>query len=122
MARLPESEFEVMQVLWSTTAPLTSRTVLDALEEKRHWKIQTVSTLLSRLVAKGYLSTSKVRREVHYHPIVEREQYLKIEAEDFRTRNRDYTLRGLVAAFAENEGFSSSQLDELQSWLDSQRQ
>ena len=121
MARLPESEFEVMQALWSAAPPLTSRTVLDTLTDTRHWKIQTVSTLLSRLVTKGYLASTHVGREVHYEVLIGRDQYLKVEAADFRGRNREYTLQGIVAAFAEDEDFSSTQLDELQSWLDSQR-
>lgn len=79
MEILPQSEFDVMQVLWGSQPPLTSRVVVDALMETRGWTIQTVATLLGRLVKKGFLASAKEGREVRYQILIQRAEYMKLK-------------------------------------------
>ena len=52
---LSESEMEIMRVIWDAGSPVTAAELLERFAHKG-WKIQTVSTFLSRLVEKGVLS------------------------------------------------------------------
>lgn len=121
METLPRAELEVMQVLWAAEPPLTSRVVLDAVSDGRNWKIQTVATLLTRLVNRGFLSSSRSGREIHYQINVPRDEYLEFETADFVSKHRGYPLRGLVSAFADNGALSEADIEELSAWLESQK-
>ncbi|MFR9190201.1 MAG: BlaI/MecI/CopY family transcriptional regulator [Anaerotruncus massiliensis (ex Togo et al. 2019)] len=49
MNRLSDSEFTIMQEIWSRSGPVTAGGLVEAFSERRGWKIQTVSTFLTRL-------------------------------------------------------------------------
>ncbi len=121
MEILPQSEFDVMQVLWSSQPPLTSRVVVDALMETRGWTIQTVATLLGRLVKKGFLASAKEGREVRYQILIQRAEYMELETQDFVEKYRGNSVRNLLAAFADQGALSTEDFDSLSSWLDQQR-
>ena len=55
---LSESEMEIMRVIWDAGSPVTAAELLELFAHKG-WKIQTVSTFLSRLVEKGVLSVER---------------------------------------------------------------
>ena len=55
---LSESEMEIMRVIWDAGEPVTAAWLLEVFAHKG-WKIQTVSTFLSRLVEKGVLSVER---------------------------------------------------------------
>lgn len=121
MEILPQSEFDVMQVLWSSQPPLTSRVVVDALMETRGWTIQTVATLLGRLVKKGFLASAKEGREVRYQILIQRAEYMELETQDFVEKYRGNPVRNLLAAFADQGALSTEDFDSLSLWLDQQR-
>lgn len=60
--RLPESELEIMQIIWKEPAPV-SRTVIEYALNKTHpLAATTILTLLTRLCEKGFLSLKKEGR------------------------------------------------------------
>lgn len=68
LKRLPDGEFEVMKVIWNTTAPVTTLQIMEKLKGK-NWKPQTVLTMLVRLIEKGFLRSERQGRERNYTPI-----------------------------------------------------
>jgi predicted transcriptional regulator len=62
MRKLPEAEFQVMQEIWSTQPPITSSVVLGHWSGEKSWPIQSVVTLLGRLVTKEFLLSEKKRQ------------------------------------------------------------
>lgn len=83
--RLPQSELEIMQIVWNTDAKkdnqiITSSFVLTNLQGKRNWALPTLMTVLARLIKKGYLVCDKIGRNNIYHPAVSKEDYMKFEA------------------------------------------
>ncbi|HML46176.1 MAG TPA: BlaI/MecI/CopY family transcriptional regulator [Clostridia bacterium] len=40
--RLPDTEFEIMEELWSRTPPVTTSMVMEKIGREKGWKIQTV--------------------------------------------------------------------------------
>lgn len=121
MEILPQSEFDVMQVLWRSKPPLTSRVVVDALMQTRGWTIQTVATLLGRLVKKGFLASSKQGRELRYQVLISQSDYMALETQDFVEKYKGNSMKRLLAAFADQGALSTEDFDSLSTWLDEQR-
>lgn len=63
------SEWEVMRVLWAH-GELGSSDIVKVLQKKREWKPTTTKTLLSRLVAKGYVETKEDGNRYLYRPLI----------------------------------------------------
>ena len=57
--RLPESELEIMQIIWNETTPVSRMTIESALSKTHPLAPTTILTLLTRLCEKGFLSLQK---------------------------------------------------------------
>lgn len=74
---MTECERYVMKCVWDTEGDMSLLEITNMVNERYHkeWKPQTVSTFLSRLVAKEYLEMYRQGRRFYYHPHVGLEQY-----------------------------------------------
>jgi len=75
-------------------------------------------TLLSRLVAKGALSTEPDGNRFLYTPAVDRSACVELETSSFLERMFGGTLRPLVAHLAERERLTKKDVAELRTLLD----
>lgn len=74
---LTECEQQVMKCIWNAEGDLSLQEITARVNECYHkaWKPQTVSTFLSRLVKKAYLSMYRSGRRFFYHPDISEEIY-----------------------------------------------
>lgn len=113
--RLPESEFTVMQIVWEHPSPISINQVTAAAEPTRSWTVQTVYTLLTRLVEKGFLYTVKRGRERIYTPLVSQDDYLNQETGwFFQTFHKNSVPRLMNALF---QKATKEDLTEIEAWL-----
>lgn len=95
------SEWEVMRVLWAN-GELGSSDIVTVLQKKREWKPTTTKTLLSRLVAKGYVETkSEGNRYLYRSTILESDAWDDAAKDLFSfvcSRNRAKKLARLIEA------------------------
>ena len=119
--KLPEAELEIMKVVWGKEPPLTSTLLMEELKQTKDWKVPTLSSLLSRLVDRGYLRTEKNGKERTYYPLITEDEYLQFESQDFRQRYAQRSWISLMNAFYDGEAVSDEELDQLQAWLDMKR-
>lgn len=115
--RISDSEYAVMDVLWRQ-APASAAQVGDALVDSRNWSIQTVKTLLSRLVAKGVVAAEEDGRRYLYRPLVEREDHASRESQRLVDRLFGGRISPLVAQFAERESLSDTDIAELKALIE----
>jgi predicted transcriptional regulator len=73
MPRLGKLEAAVMDVLWSSDAPLTVREVLERMPPQRNLAYTTVMTVLGNLLRKGLLERQPVGRAFNYRPTLTRQ-------------------------------------------------
>lgn len=73
--KIPQSELEVMKVIWENKEPVSSKIVTTKLEDLKGWKRTTTLTLLSRLVEKGFLEADKTRRLTYYTSNINKKEY-----------------------------------------------
>ncbi len=116
MKKLPEAEFEVMKTIWTMEPPVTTRQLMDQLGNAKGWKMPALITLLNRMIERGFLRTEKNGKERLYFPLVEKEEYLKLETGDFMRKYHGNSLTSFAAALCDNEEISDKELKELLKW------
>lgn len=73
---ITDSEWEVMRVVW-TRKKVTSKEIINILQEKKDWKPATAKTFIGRLVKKGALDTETVGNKFIYTAAISEEESLK---------------------------------------------
>lgn len=114
--RISDAEHAVMEVLWRR-APLTAIEVSDALADDRDWSLQTVKTLLGRLLAKSVIAHEEDGRRYLYRPLVEREDYVAGESQRLVDRLFGGRVTPLVAHLAETQQLSDKDIAEIEALL-----
>ena len=115
--RLPESELEIMQIIWKKSAPVSRVDIEQALQETHPLAPTTILTLLTRLCEKGFLSFKKEGRSNLYEPLITEKEYLAAESRSFL----DMVFHGSVASFATalcDSGVTKEELEELRRLLE----
>jgi BlaI family penicillinase repressor len=111
--RISDTEWEVMNVLWSQS-PLSAAQVVAALQTADpSWHEQTVKTLLNRLMKKQALGYRKEGRAYLYRPLVTKEDCVGAVSESFLTRVFGGSLQPLLAHFVESRKLSAEEIAEL---------
>jgi len=115
--RLPDTEFELMRIIWRREPPVTTNEIIDALKSDINWKPQTVLTILVRLIEKGFLESTRVGRERNYTPIIAEQEYMNVETGEFLSRYRGNSVGSLVKTMYDGKDLSSEDLQELKKWI-----
>ncbi len=113
LKKLPDAEFDIMKVVWANEPPITSVMIMEQLGRARSWKIQSVITLLLRLVERGFLRTEKGTKDRTYYPLIKKEDYLKFETDSFMKRFHDDSFPNFVNAFYGNRALKDEDIAEL---------
>ena len=119
--KLPDTEFEIMKVVWANEPPITSNTVMEQLGNKYGWKAPTAISLMLRLVKKGFLRTEKNGKERTYFPLVAKEDYLKFETGNFMKLYHENLFLSLVNTLYDGKRLSDSDIEELMQWVRERR-
>lgn len=121
MKRLPDTEFDIMKVVWANEPPITTNMIMQQLGNEREWKAQTVISLMLRLVERGFIRTEKNGKERTYFPLISKEDYLRFETGDFIERFHGNSFVSLVATLHDDNKLKDSDLDQLVKWLKERR-
>jgi len=117
MKKLPDAEFEIMKVAWANEPPITTNIIMQKIGNEKNWLIQSVVTLMSRLIDRGFLHTEKVGKERLYYPIVEREDYLRFETGNFIKQYHENSFINLVNTLNEDKALTDKDIDDLLEWV-----
>lgn len=114
---LSESEAEIMRFIWDSGRPATTALLLEAFAHKG-WKVQTVSTFLTRLADKGVLRVERRGKSNLYTPAVTEEEYHGLEARHLVDSMYHGSVLDFLAAFYSGKGISPDEADALKRWFD----
>ena len=114
---LSDSEMEIMRYVWDSGQSVTTSILLEAFAHKG-WKIQTVSTFLTRLADKGVLRVEKRGKANVYFPAVTEAEYHELEARHLVDAKYHGSVLDFLAAFYGGRGISAREADELRRWFD----
>ena len=117
MPRISETEWEVMNVVWSQ-APCSAGAIIQALlRTDASWHPRTVKAFLNRLVKKKVLGFSKEGRAYAYRPLVRREECVDAASESFLERVFGGSLKPMLVHFVRREKLSPEEIRELRRLL-----
>lgn len=118
MTPLSDTELEVLKVLWELGAG-TVRQINEVLRErKRRWAYTTVLTLLTRLQAKGYITSDKSELAHVFRPSVSREKLLRQRLSHLADNLCEGTALPLVHALVEGQRFTAEEIAGFRRLLD----
>ena len=115
--KLPDAEFEIMQIIWNAPTPITTAQVAERVKGVKDWHLSTVKTLLRRLAARGYLTGEKHGQELYYTSLVTQDEYIQAETELFMEKIHKKSLRGFIRAMYAEAKPSKEDLAEIEKLL-----
>ncbi|WMJ88632.1 BlaI/MecI/CopY family transcriptional regulator [Anaerocolumna sp. MB42-C2] len=118
LKRLPDSELEIMMIIWEAKEPVTSAFVSEKLKYKKEWKITSVLTFLSRLVDKGFLSSTREGKVNIYFPLIGEQEYLVSESKSILEKLYGNSLTNFVTALYKSKTISEEDITELRLFID----
>ena len=115
--RLPDSELELMQVIWQCDPPV-SRTEIEAqLDEGRHLAPTTILTFLTRLCEKGFLSVERHGKTNCYTPLISEKDYLAQESRSILNRLYGGSLKAFATSLVD-AGVTKEEIEALRQMLE----
>lgn len=116
MKRLPESELEIMMIIWEYNRPVNRMEIEERL--KKDIAAPTILSFLNRLEAKGFVSVEKIGKINWYTPLVKEEEYLQRESRNILRRMYQNSLKNFVTALYDGEGLSSQDIEDLKAFIE----
>ena len=114
--RLPESELDIMLVVWSGKGGMTAPAILERLE--RPLTASALHSYLKRLEEKGFLSCIKEGKSNRYTPLVSREEYQRSEGRSILQKLYGGSLSRFAAALYDGEPVAREEVEALEDLLD----
>lgn len=115
--RLPDSELEVMQAIWSCEPPVARTEISEILKDSHPMALTTLLTLLTRLSEKGFVKIQKEGRSARYIPLVEKKDYLAQQSRSFLQKVCGGSLPAFAAALCDS-GLTKEELSQLRELLE----
>lgn len=114
---LPNSELELMVIIWKADRPLTRMEIEERLPKDRQLSKTTVLSFLSRLEEKGFVRSEKQGRNNHYYPLIKEEDYQRQEGSSVLKKLYDNSVKKFVASLYDGKELSKDQINELKDYL-----
>ncbi len=115
--RLPDSELELMHIIWDREPPVSRADIEQQLTVRHDLASTTILTLLTRLCEKGFLQVEKQGRANLYRPLVSRRDYLAYESRTLLDKLYGGSIRTFASALCDS-GISKEELAELRKFLE----
>jgi len=117
LGRLSDVEMELMQTIWGLATPVTVAQLLAIFENSKGWKNATISTMLERIISKGFLKKDMKGKANYYSIVATLEDYQKQEGRNIITSLYGGSIKNFMAALAEDGGMTDTDVKELQEWF-----
>ena len=114
MKRLPDSELELMMIIWDFDKPVTRFEIEERLGEGRKITATTILSFLSRLQEKGFLAITKEGKNNVYSALIERDEYIQKESRNILERLYQNSAKHFLAALYDGDSLSEEELKELE--------
>lgn len=122
-APVSDSELELMKIIWGRGGEALYAEIMEDLAAGgRDWQKNTVITLLSRLMEKGFLGVSKLGRRNRYTALVTREDYQASQTRSLLDKLYRGEARGLVMTLVREEMLTGEDYEELRAFWEEKRE
>lgn len=111
--RLPESELNVMKVIWNSKEPIGTGRITEILSTEKNWSRSTVQVLLARLEERGFIMCQKTGRLKYYIPLIEEKVYCSRETKSFLDHFYNSSYKKLIASLVQNNTLDKDDIEEI---------
>jgi len=117
LGRLSDVEMEVMQMIWGLESPVTVAQLLAIFEDSKGWKTSTISTMLDRIIAKGFLC-KEIRGKANYYSVIATlEDYQRQEGRNILSSLYGGSIVNFMAALTDGGNMNQADIAELREWF-----
>ncbi|MCI9077765.1 MAG: BlaI/MecI/CopY family transcriptional regulator [Lachnospiraceae bacterium] len=117
--QVSDFELELMKIVWENGGTALYAEITSALDKKGISATKnTIISLLSRLVGKGYLETNKIGRRNKYTAIVSADEYKAVQTTAFIDKIYEGNVQGLVSTLIQKNMISTEEYEELKKYWD----
>lgn len=113
LERLPDSELQVMKIIWNNETPIGTGKITDILSEEKHWSRSTIQVLLSRLEERRFIQCQKQGRLKYYIPLVKEEDYCAKETKTFLEHFYNNSYKKLISSLVESNTIGVQDIDDI---------
>lgn len=121
MKKLPDSELEIMLIIWEYDRPVTRFEIESKLDEDRNLSPTTILSFLSRLQEKGFLDVAKEGKNNIYSAIISKEIYMQTESKNMLKKLYKNSVKNFLAALYDGNSLSEKDLQELEEYIEEKR-
>lgn len=118
MKRLPDSELEIMLIIWNSNETVTRMYIQKHLERSKELAATTILSFLSRLKEKEFLKVETIGKTNYYYPLVSQEDYSNNESKTVLERFFGNSLKNFVVQLNDTQALDEKQIQELKGFLD----
>lgn len=112
--QVSDFELELMKTIWGNGGSALYAEIVQALEAKGTPATKnTIISLLSRLIKKGYLSSKKAGRQNTYTALVSETEYQAAQTETFLNKVYEGNAEGLISTLIQKDLISADDYEKL---------
>ena len=115
--RLPESELDIMLVLWNNTPPMNRMEIEKVINTKKSLAPTTILSLLARLEAKNFVKVTKQGKMNLYTPLVSQSDYQAHESQSVLEKLYGNSLKKSVTSLYQGKKVSPEEIQDLSDFL-----
>lgn len=118
ISRLPDSELDIMLVLWKYEPPMSRSEIERVVNEKKALAPTTILSLLTRLEKKNFVSVTKQGKINLYTPLISQEEYQQNESKSVLEKLYGNSLKRFVASLYQGKKMDEDDIKELHDFLE----
>ena len=112
--QVSDFELELMKTIWGNGGTALYAEIAEALEKKGTPATKnTIISLLSRLIEKGFLKTNKIGRRNRYTALVSEADYRSAQTETFLDKIYEGSAKDLISTLIQKEMISPDDYENL---------
>ena len=113
--RLPDSEFEIMNILWDEAKPMSTHAIIERYPEPKP-AYSTIATFMKILTKKDFVSFRKGEegdKTFYFYPLITRVEYTRKFMNQVKSTFFGGSVKSLISFFAKEEKLSDEDLKEI---------
>ena len=118
ISRLPDSELDIMLVLWKHQPPMSRIEIERVVNEKKALAPTTILSLLTRLEKKKFVRVTKQGKMNLYTPLISQEEYQQSESKSVLEKLYGNSLKKFVTSLYQGEKMDRDDIRELHDFLE----
>lgn len=119
---LTNAEQIIMKTIWNANSPISAIEIQEKNKDK-NWKIQTVNTLLQRMLKKEVIQYEKKQinktQAYYYTASISEKEFIAKKSNDFLSIFHDNSIQSFLSSLTNSNKISKKDLKETKKWLQS---